>query len=119
MVNAAEYDDEGNELLNNPEDDEYRWAGVENPKIVITTSYDPSSKLKIFSKEMKLLLPNSQRINRGHYDLTSLLDTCRNNNVTDLIMLTENRGRPGKLIHIDLYIFISFLYLNIYMNNPS
>ena len=32
------------------EDDEYRWAGVEDPKVIITTSHDPSSKLKQFSK---------------------------------------------------------------------
>lgn len=32
------------------EDDEYRWAGVEDPKIVVTTSRDPSSKLKQFAK---------------------------------------------------------------------
>lgn len=31
-------------------DDEYRWAGVEDPKVVITTSRDPSSKLKQFAK---------------------------------------------------------------------
>lgn len=31
-------------------DDEYRWAGVEDPKIMITTSRDPSSKLKQFAK---------------------------------------------------------------------
>ena len=33
-------------------DDEYRWAGVEDPKIVITTSHDPSAKLKQFAKVM-------------------------------------------------------------------
>jgi len=27
------------------EDDEYRWAGVEDPKIMITTSHDPSARL--------------------------------------------------------------------------
>lgn len=32
------------------QDDEYRWAGVEDPKIVLTTSRDPSSRLKMFSK---------------------------------------------------------------------
>ena len=32
------------------EDDEYRWAGVEDPKVIVTTSHDPSSKLKQFSK---------------------------------------------------------------------
>lgn len=31
-------------------DDEYRWAGVEDPKVIITTSRDPSSKLKQFAK---------------------------------------------------------------------
>ena len=31
-------------------DDEYVWAGVEDPKIVVTTSHDPSSRLKQFAK---------------------------------------------------------------------
>ena len=31
-------------------DDEYAWAGVEDPKIVITTSHSPSSRLKQFAK---------------------------------------------------------------------
>lgn len=35
------------------EDDEYRWAGVEDPKIVITTSHDPSVTLKQFVKVRK------------------------------------------------------------------
>ena len=36
--------------LTTSEDDEYRWAMVEDPKIVVTTSRDPSSKLKQFAK---------------------------------------------------------------------
>lgn len=31
-------------------DDEYRWAGVEDPKVLVTTSRDPSSRLKMFAK---------------------------------------------------------------------
>jgi len=31
-------------------DNEYRWAGVEDPKIIITTSRDESSRLKQFAK---------------------------------------------------------------------
>lgn len=31
-------------------DDEYRWAGCVDPNIVITTSRNPSSKLKVFAK---------------------------------------------------------------------
>ena len=47
---ASEWDDEGGEQVTSHEDDEYRWAGVEDPKIVITTSRDPSSRLKMFAK---------------------------------------------------------------------
>lgn len=46
-------------------DDEYAHAGERDPKILITTSRDPSSRLVQFAKEVKLLLPNSQRVNRG------------------------------------------------------
>lgn len=38
------------ELIAGSRDDEYRWAGVEDPKILITTSHSPSSKLKEFAK---------------------------------------------------------------------
>ena len=31
-------------------DDEYAWAGVNDPKIMITTSHNPSSRLKQFAK---------------------------------------------------------------------
>lgn len=79
-------------------DDEYRWAGVEDPKIVITTSRDPSSKLKQFAKEVKLLFPNSQRINRGNYENKQLIEACRANEVTDFIILHETRGNPDGLV---------------------
>lgn len=46
-------------------DDEYATAGIEDPKVCVTTSRDPSSRLKKFVKEIKLIIPNSQRINRG------------------------------------------------------
>ncbi|XP_069975034.1 U3 small nucleolar ribonucleoprotein protein IMP4 [Penaeus vannamei] len=79
-------------------DDEYRWAGVEDPKIIITTSRDPSSKLKQFAKEIKLLFPNSQRMNRGTYESKQLIEACRSNNVTDFIVLHETRGNPDAMV---------------------
>ena len=39
-------------------DDEYKWAGVEDPKIMVTTSRDPSSKLKQFAKVYTLVQLN-------------------------------------------------------------
>lgn len=84
-------------------DDEYRWAGCDDPTIVVTTSREPSSKLKMFAKvrfknnlkklsfsnniysfifkEVKLLLPNSRRINRGSHDIKSITDACKANGV--------------------------------------
>ncbi|NXR25331.1 IMP4 protein, partial [Cinclus mexicanus] len=32
------------------QDDEYRWAGLEPPKVMVTTSRDPSSRLRLFVK---------------------------------------------------------------------
>lgn len=79
-------------------DDEYSRAGIMDPKIVITTSRDPSSKLLQFAKEMRLVFPNSHRINRGNYVVKELADACRANDVTDLVVLHEHRGIPDALI---------------------
>ncbi|KAJ7507696.1 Brix-domain-containing protein [Mycena galericulata] len=79
-------------------DNEYARAGIQDPKIVITTSRDPSSKLLQFAKEIRLVFPNSHRINRGNYVVKELADACRANEVTDLIVLHEHRGTPDAMI---------------------
>lgn len=92
------YDDDKNAVLEDHMDDEYRWAGVEDPKLMITTSHNPSSRLKQFAKELKLILPNSQRLNRGNYVLSQLVTACKANDVTDLVIAHEHRGNPDGLI---------------------
>ena len=47
---------------------------------------------------MRLLFPNSQRINRGNYEMKQLVDACRSNDVTDLIIVHEHRGVPDGLV---------------------
>ncbi|KAI8607750.1 anticodon-binding protein [Chytriomyces sp. MP71] len=79
-------------------DDEYARAGINDPKILITTSRDPSSRLSQFAKEMRLVFPGAQRINRGGYVMKEICDACRANDVTDLIILHEHRGQPDGLI---------------------
>ncbi|KAJ3378955.1 snoRNA-binding rRNA-processing protein imp4 [Entophlyctis sp. JEL0112] len=79
-------------------DDEYANAGVSDPKILVTTSRDPSSRLQQFAKEVRLLFPNAQRINRGGYVMKEICDACRANEVTDLIVIHEHRGQPDGLI---------------------
>ena len=52
-------DDAAHEQPSDGIDSEYFNAGVADPKVLITTSRDPSSKLVQFLKEVKLLVPNS------------------------------------------------------------
>ena len=49
-------------------------------------------------QEIKLIFPNSQRINRGNYEMKQLVDACRANNVTDLIVVHEHRGTPDGFV---------------------
>ncbi|CAJ0930997.1 unnamed protein product, partial [Mesorhabditis belari] len=93
LQNGADWGGQVNEI-----DDEYRWAGATDPKVVITTSHDPSSSLKVFSKEMKLVFPNAQRINRGKADIRHICQACKANDVTDLIIFHETSGKPDGMI---------------------
>ena len=79
-------------------DDEYEEAKFRDPKVLVTTSRDPGSRLVQFQKEMKIILPNSVRINRGSYVLKDLVKISQANNFTDLIILHETRGEPDGLI---------------------
>lgn len=79
-------------------DDEYARAGEADPKVVVTTSRDPSSRLGQFAKEVRLLFPGSQRLNRGNLVLGDLVAACRSNEVTDVVILHEVRGEPSGMI---------------------
>mmetsp|Transcript_5193 Transcript_5193/g.9474 ORF Transcript_5193/g.9474 Transcript_5193/m.9474 type:complete len:301 (+) Transcript_5193:81-983(+) len=79
-------------------DDEYGDAGWSDPRVCVTTSRSPSSRLKQFSKEMKLLIPNSTRINRGTHRVDELVDVCKTSDFTDLVVVQETRGEPDGLI---------------------
>ncbi|XWS56790.1 hypothetical protein CRYUN_Cryun09bG0115900 [Craigia yunnanensis] len=46
-------------------DDEYANATKRDPKILLTTSRDPSAPLVQFVKELKFVFPNAERMNRG------------------------------------------------------
>lgn len=86
------------ECLQTHIDDEYASAGIRDPKICITTSRDPSSRLKQFTVEMKLVFPNSQRINRGNTTIKEIVDAAREADFTDIVVLQETRGEPDALI---------------------
>lgn len=66
--------------------------------MLITTSRDPSPKLKQFAKELKYIFPTAERINRGSRSIYELVQDVRNAGYTDLILLHETRGNPDGLI---------------------
>lgn len=79
-------------------DNEYGDAGLLEPRVCITTSRDPSSRLKQFAKEVKLLIPNSVRINRGNNRVDELMDSSRQSEFTDVVIVQETRGEPDGLV---------------------
>lgn len=79
-------------------DDEYEDAQYRDPKILITTSRAPSQRLISFQKELKLIIPNATRVNRGGYVLKDLVKIGQTNSFTDVIVVHETRGDPDGLI---------------------
>jgi len=98
LLARDKFADVGHDEPVNPADDEYTRAGEQDPKVVVTTSRDPSARLKQFAKELRLIWPKAQRLNRGHLIIPDLVNACRSNDVTDLIIAHEHRGEPDGLI---------------------
>ncbi|AAS53109.2 AER430Wp [Eremothecium gossypii ATCC 10895] len=89
-----QYDESAQESI----DDEYSaLSGIVDPKVIVTTSRDPSTRLSQFAKEVKLLFPTSVRLNRGNYIMKNLVDACQKSGTTDLVVLHEHRGVPTAL----------------------
>lgn len=87
--------DESVQKSNEELDDEYSaLSGLIEPRIIITTSRNPSTRLSQFTKEVKLLFPNAVRLNRGNYVMPTLVETCKKSGITDIIVLHEHRGVP-------------------------
>jgi len=94
---SAQWDDAATAKPKTHVDDEYgSWKG--RPRVCVTTSRDPSSKLKEFVKELRLIFPESKRMNRGQTTLSDLVEACRKADFTDIVMCTEHRGEPDGLI---------------------
>ena len=81
-------------------DDEYARTlrGERGAKICVTSSRDPSARLKKFVKELKHLFPNSTNVNRGNTTVADLVDATRRAEFTDLVVVHETRGKPDGLV---------------------
>lgn len=83
-----------NEMIYNVNTDEEKHLP---PRIVVTTSHNPSSLLKSFSKHISLIF-NGQNMMRGKLSQEKISEYCIQNGVTHLIMLNEAKGNPTTLI---------------------
>ncbi|KAL9108207.1 MAG: hypothetical protein Q9227_006944 [Pyrenula ochraceoflavens] len=87
--------DESLDVANQEIDDEYSLlSGLTDPRPLVTTSRSPSTRLSAFSKEVRLLLPTSIRLNRGNLILPNLLSSAKAASLSDIILLHEHRGTP-------------------------
>ncbi|XP_021828325.1 U3 small nucleolar ribonucleoprotein protein IMP4-like isoform X3 [Prunus avium] len=78
-------------------DDEYVNT-QRDPKILLTTSRDPSASLIQFAKELKLVFPNAQQMNCGGQVISEIIETCCAHDFTDVVLVHEHRGVPDGLI---------------------
>ena len=69
---------------------------------MLATHYQPLTthySLVRFLKEVKLLVPNSQRMNRGGHTVNEIVDMCRGEGYSDLVVVQEHRGvRPPQSV---------------------
>ena len=98
LASEIQQEDSKTEVQKTHVDDEYGDAGLEDPRVCVTTSRDPSSRLKQFAKEVKLLFPNSVRINRGNNRVDELINSCKDSEFTDVVVVQETRGEPDGLV---------------------
>ena len=98
LVHNIEADDIETELPYTIIDDEYKSNVYREPKILITTSRDCSNRLHQFMQEMRIILPNSYKLNRGNLVIKELVQIAKEKEFTDIVLLHENRGQPDGMI---------------------
>lgn len=79
-------------------DDEYAAAGEADPRLLLTTSRAPSTRLTAFAKELKLVFPGATRLNRGARVVRELVESARSGGFTDILVVHEHRGEPDGLV---------------------
>lgn len=98
MRDAASLEDVKTAVLTTHADDEYARAGEEDPRILLTTSRNPSTRLIAFAKELKLVFPNCTRLNRGGQVVKDLVESSRGAGYSDILVVHEHRGEPDGLV---------------------
>jgi len=98
LAAAAALEDDATATARSGLDDEFAGVGVRDPRVCVTTSRDPSSRLRAFAAEVRLIFPGAARINRGSTTVRELVAAAREADFTDVVLVAETRGEPDGLI---------------------
>lgn len=52
------------------------------------------------------MIPNASKLNRGNHSTKEMMEACKTNQISDLIIVNEHRGVPGNLLILLLLILI-------------
>lgn len=95
---TADLEDARTAQLRSHVDDEYASAAFRDPRVCVITSRDPSSRLRAFAAEVRLLFPGAVRINRGATTVADVVAAAKAADFTDIVAVQETRGEPDALI---------------------
>ncbi|XP_057454961.1 uncharacterized protein LOC130746369 [Lotus japonicus] len=74
----------------------------QTPKILITTCRFNSTRGPAFISELLTVIPNSQYLKRGTYDLKKIVEYAKKKDFTSLLVVHTNRREPDALLVIGL-----------------
>lgn len=67
------------------------------------------------------MFPGAQRMNRGNHEITALVQACKANNVTDLVIVHETRGQPGTSVYLkcrQVVLICVYMYYRSHLKQP-
>ncbi|OZJ03793.1 hypothetical protein BZG36_03003 [Bifiguratus adelaidae] len=111
IENTREYDEtivaneqEDSEIQEDEATDEFaQYFQGQAPKIVITTSKSPSVASYEFAAELVSIFPNATFVRRRpQFEVTHIVEFCKNRNYTDIIIVNEDRKKPNAITLIHL-----------------
>jgi len=98
VARDAALDDAATGTLRSHVDDEYAAGAYRDARVCVITSRDPSSRLRAFASEVRLLFPGAVRVNRGASTMADVVAAAKGADFTDIVALHETRGEPDAMI---------------------
>lgn len=101
MIYGQIDDEENKEIKIDMEHDEFAsyYRQDYEPKVLITYSDNPHTKTRIFGRELTRIIPNSTSLYRNRSGVKKMVNSCINNNFTDIVIINEDQCKPSILLN--------------------